>query len=98
MQSIQEEELLVNSTKTIVKMLDLEEDILKRPFVIIKFNIYAQLTNSVPFPAEVGMAAFSLEKGLLDNYAALIDPGTYFLLNFPRSPQALRNLSNFNFL
>ena len=66
----------INCRKNVFKMLDVRnEELAKLKFVVIHFSVYGRNGIHTYIPAEVGMAAFSLELGVLDYYSTLIDPG-----------------------
>ncbi|CAL8071615.1 unnamed protein product [Orchesella dallaii] len=54
-------------------------DWIAKPIVICSFSVYYEPNDSKPdekfIPAEIGLTAFSLEQGVIDNYARIIDPG-----------------------
>ena len=50
-------------------------DITKRTFLVISITTYCRLSDTIYLPAEIGIAAFSIQDGLMNNFATLIDPG-----------------------
>lgn len=49
-----------------------------QPIVVCSFSLYVDPgLQDMYLPAEVGLSAFSLENGVLDNYARIIDPGEF---------------------
>jgi hypothetical protein len=81
----------VQEAKVVKKQIDMEDMMFLRklvakysleletfPIIICKFNVYWETWNNGQHrvgPSEVGLCAFSVEKGLFDNCATLIDPG-----------------------
>ncbi|CAL8105402.1 unnamed protein product [Orchesella dallaii] len=54
-------------------------DWITKPIVLCSFSLYYEPNDLKPdekfIPAEIGLTAFSLKQGIIDNYARIIDPG-----------------------
>jgi hypothetical protein len=43
-------------------------------FVIIHFSVYGKMIDFVHIPVEVGLTAFTIQEGIVDNYWTFVDP------------------------
>jgi len=62
------------------------DDWIKKHIIICNFSLFFEVNPNCLLedfiPAEIGLAAFSLQDGVVDNFARLIDPSKLCMLVF----------------
>jgi hypothetical protein len=55
-------------------------------FVIIHFSVHGKMIDFIHIPAEVGLTAFTIQDGIVDNYWSFVDPSklTGWLVDYLR--------------
>lgn len=69
-----------DSREYVLQMFESDDfDWMDQPIVACSVSLYADPEfNDIFMPAEIGLCAFSLRKGVMDNFGRLIDIGNLF--------------------